>query len=100
LKKRFSIRILGQELSVLSDARDGHVADVERYVSDKIEEVKNTSADQTTLNIIILAALNIADEYLRLKGEKEIFTRSWRSSRKTDTVHRRKAVIWPRYPLR
>jgi cell division protein ZapA len=73
LKKRFSIRILGQELSVLSDARDGHVADVERYVSDKIEEVKNTSADQTTLNIIILAALNIADEYLRLKGEKENF---------------------------
>jgi len=49
------------------------VADVERYVSDKIEEVKNTSADQTTLNIIILAALNIADEYLRLKGEKENF---------------------------
>ena len=73
MKKRFSIRILGQELSVLSDARDGHVADVERYVSDKIEEVKNTSADQTTLNIIILAALNIADEYLRLKGEKEDF---------------------------
>ncbi|MBP9020883.1 MAG: cell division protein ZapA [Syntrophobacterales bacterium] len=73
MKKRFSIRILGQELSVLSDARDGHVADVERYVSDKIEEVKNTSADQTTLNIIILAALNIADEYLRLKGEKENF---------------------------
>lgn len=73
MKKRFSIRILGQELSVLSDARDGHVADVERYVSDKIEEVKKTSADQTTLNIIILAALNIADEYLRLKGEKEDF---------------------------
>ena len=73
MKKRFSIRILGQELSVLSDARDGHVADVERYVSDKIEEVKKTSADQTTLNIIILAALNIADEYLRLKGEKENF---------------------------
>jgi cell division protein ZapA len=73
LKKRFSIRILGQELSVLSDARDDHVADVERYVSDKIEEVKKTSADQTTLNIIILAALNIADEYLRLKGEKEDF---------------------------
>ena len=73
MKKRFSIRILGQELSVLSDARDDHVADVERYVSDKIEEVKNTSADQTTLNIIILAALNIADEYLRLKGEKENF---------------------------
>ncbi len=73
MKKRFSIRILGQELSVLSDARDDHVADVERYVSDKIEEVKKTSADQTTLNIIILAALNIADEYLRLKGEKEDF---------------------------
>ena len=73
MKKRFSIRILGQELSVLSDARDDHVADVERYVSDKIEEVKKTTADQTTLNIIILAALNIADEYLRLKGEKEDF---------------------------
>lgn len=73
MKKRFSIRILGQELSVLSDARDDHVAAVERYVNDKIGEVKKTTADQTTLNIIILAALNIADEYLRLKGEKEDF---------------------------
>jgi cell division protein ZapA len=71
LKKRFRIRILGQELSVLSDARDDHVADVAQYINEKVEEVKKVSSNQTTLNISLLVALNIADEYLKLKNEKE-----------------------------
>jgi cell division protein ZapA len=73
LGKSFNIRILGQELSVLSDAGDEHVAYVVKYVDDKVKEVEHTSSNINTLNIAILAALNIADEYLKLKGmNKEI----------------------------
>ena len=71
MKKRFNIKILGHQLSVLSDARETHVADVVQYVNDKAEEVERTIKNQTTLNVSILVALNIADAYLKLKNETE-----------------------------
>jgi len=67
LKKRFHIKLLGQELSVLSDSGDDHVARVVEYVNDKVEEIRNNTNNFNTLNIVILAALNIADEYLKSK---------------------------------
>lgn len=67
----FTINILGQELSVLSDSGDEHVSMVIKYVNDKVKEVRNTSGEMNTLNIAILAALNIADEYIKYKGDKE-----------------------------
>jgi cell division protein ZapA len=71
LKKRFEVRILGQELSVMSDAGDEHVADVFRYVTEKVEEAGKVTGSKNALNIAILAALNIADEYLRIRVVKE-----------------------------
>ena len=75
MKKRFDIKVLGQEFSVLSDTGDDHVEHVVEYVNGKAEEISKASRSVTTLNIAILVALNIADEYLRFKGEKDlIFT--------------------------
>lgn len=71
MKKRFEVKILGQELSVVSDSGDEHVANVIRLVSDKVEEAGQVAGNKNTLNIAILAALNIADEYLRVMGTKE-----------------------------
>ncbi|MBA4421962.1 MAG: cell division protein ZapA [Syntrophus sp. (in: bacteria)] len=71
MKKRFDVKILGQELSVVSDSGDDHVAEVIRFVSDKVEEAGKTAGSKNALNIAILAALNIADEYLRVMGAKE-----------------------------
>ena len=65
LKKRFNIKILEQELSVVSDSGDEHVAKVVRYVNDKVEEIGKASSNINTLNIAILVALNIADEYFK-----------------------------------
>ena len=71
MKKRFDVKILGQELSVVSDSGDEHVAEVIRFVSDKVEEAGKAAGSKNALNIAILAALNIADEYLRVMGAKE-----------------------------
>ena len=71
MKKRFDFVLLGQEVSVVSDSGDEHVAEVIRYVSAKVEEAKKRAGSRETLNIAILVALNIADEYLQLKGSKE-----------------------------
>ena len=69
--KSFTINILGQNLSVLSDAGDEHVAYVVKYVDGKVKEVEHASSHINTLNIAILTALNIADEYIKYKEVKE-----------------------------
>ena len=68
MKKSYKIRILGQELSVLSDAEDEQVANVVQFVNKKIEEVLQARDGLKTLNVAILAALNISEELLKLKG--------------------------------
>ena len=68
MEKCFNINILGQELSVLTDSGDEHVEIVVRYVNNKIEETGKTASNINNLNIAILAALNIADELIRVKG--------------------------------
>ncbi len=68
MKKSYNIRILGQELSVLSDAEEEQVANVVQFVNDKIEEVLQSKNGLKTLNVAILAALNISEELLKLKG--------------------------------
>jgi cell division protein ZapA len=71
LKKRFSITILGQEISVLSDSGDEHVTQVVDYINKKAEEIGKNSGNMTSLNIAILVALNIADEYFQVKEVEE-----------------------------
>jgi cell division protein ZapA len=71
LKKRFEVMILGQELSLTSDSGDEHVSSVIRFVNGKVEEALRATGSKNALNIAILTALNIADEYLRTTGAKE-----------------------------
>ncbi len=68
MKKKYHINILGQDLSVLSDSGDEHVASVVQYVEDKVHQIRSAASNVNALNITILAALNIADEYIKLAG--------------------------------
>ena len=67
MKKRYNIKILEQELSVLSDAEDEQVASVVRFVNEKMEEVLQDRNDLKTLDVAILAALNISEDFIKLK---------------------------------
>ena len=68
MKKRYDIKILGQELAVISDTEDDQVANVVRFVNDKMEEIVRSRDGLRTLDVAILAALNISEDYLKLKG--------------------------------
>ncbi len=68
MKKRYDIKILGQELAVTSDTEDDQVANVVRFVNDKMEEIVRSRDGLRTLDVAILAALNISEDYLKLKG--------------------------------
>lgn len=67
MKKRYNIKILEQELSVLSDAEDEQVANVVRYVNKKMEEVLQDRNGLKTSDVAILAALNITEDFLKLE---------------------------------
>jgi len=68
LKNSHKITVLGQELSVLSDSEDEEVASVVQFVNEKMKEVLRSGNGIKTLNVAILAALNISEELLILKG--------------------------------
>jgi cell division protein ZapA len=68
LKKSYNISIWGQELSVLSYAEDEDVANVVQFVNEKMEEVSQSRNNLKTLDVAILAALNISEELLKIKG--------------------------------
>jgi cell division protein ZapA len=74
LKKHYQISILGQDLSVLSDAGDDHVASVVKYVEAKVDQIRSTTSNISALNIAILSALNIADEYIKLAGISQMIS--------------------------
>ena len=68
MKKSYKIDILGQELSVLSDADDEHVLSVIRLITEKTEEVLKSANNLKTLDVAILTALNVAEELVKLRG--------------------------------
>ena len=71
MKKQYHIRVLGEDISVLSDSGDEHVETVVKYVNDKVKEIQNTTKTINTVHVAILAALNIADEYYKVKEIKK-----------------------------
>ena len=85
MKKRFEVRILGQDLSVISDSGDEHVENVIRYVSEKVEEAGKAAGSKNALKIAILTALNIADEYLRMMGVENSYSQL--ESRSEQLIH-------------
>jgi len=53
---------------VLSDTDDEQVAEVVQYLNKKVDEILRSGNGMKTLNVAILAALNISEELVKLKG--------------------------------
>jgi cell division protein ZapA len=68
LKKSYNINMLGQELAVLSDADDEQVTMVIQLVTEKVEEILKSANNLKALDVAILAALNVAEDLLKLRG--------------------------------
>ncbi len=77
---------MGQNVSVLSDASDDHVLSIVQHINSKADEIRNSSKNLTTLNVILLVALNLADELFRLRGEKETMC-SQLENRSEELIH-------------
>ena len=68
--KSIRVNILGREFFLKSDADEEYINQVVDYVKQKIETVQKGQA-MDIISAVILAALNIADDYFQLKKERE-----------------------------
>jgi cell division protein ZapA len=86
MKKALDVEILGQKFTISSDAEEGYMLKVADYVDGKMQELMRSSKPVAKSNVAMLAALNIADEYYRLKDTHEaILTRLDQLSKKLST---------------
>ena len=67
MNKPLNVEILGQKLTISSDSDEGYMLRVAGYVDGKMQELLQSSKAIARSNIAVLTALNIADEYHRLK---------------------------------
>ena len=73
MKKFVRVEILGREYTVKSDEGEDRVKNIAEYVNRKIKEVSENSQTVSTLNLAILAALNIANDYFgALEGQRNL----------------------------
>ena len=86
MKKALDVEILGQKFTISSDAEEGYMLKVADYVDAKMQELMRASKPVAKSNVAMLAALNIADEYHRLKDTHEaILTRLDQLAKKLST---------------
>jgi cell division protein ZapA len=76
MKNLIRVEILGQEYTVKSDEGEERVKNIAEYVNRKIKEVSERTKTVSTLNLAILAAMNIANDYLEAVEDKKAFTRT------------------------
>ena len=87
MKKALEVEILGQKFTISSDAEENYKLKVAGYVDEKMQELSRSSKPLAKANIAVLAALNIADEYHRLKDTHDtILSRLNQLSKKLSTT--------------
>ena len=71
MKKTTEIAIMGQKFVIKSDSDEDYVQRVAGFVDQKIHEVMQSTKSVASLNVAILAAMNIADEYFKFQRSHE-----------------------------
>ncbi len=74
-KNKTVVRIGGNEYTLVSTLPEEYVHKVAIYVDRKMNEVTRQRNDLSTAMAAVMAAINIADEVMELRGEKEAFLR-------------------------
>jgi cell division protein ZapA len=64
------VTILGKKLSLRADGNEDYVREVAQYVEEKMDHAQS-SAQTSSLNVAIMAALNIADDYFKILGTQK-----------------------------
>lgn len=69
--KSVEVSIMGQKFMVRSDSDDHYVVDIANFVNKKIADIISKTKSVPSLNVVLLAAMNIADEFFKYKSKKD-----------------------------
>ena len=69
-KKNIKVSIFNHDFTVKTDNDQAFVEEVAKYVNEKLDLVKGQTKSASSINVALLACLNIADEYLKFKQER------------------------------
>ena len=78
-----AVEILGQQYPIRSTLAESYVADLAAYVDEKIGSAADVTATTDTVRLVVLAALNIADDLFRARLESVGRTRPRPAPRKS-----------------
>lgn len=82
MKKVAEINIFGHKLLVRSDEGEEYIRSIENYLNTKMEEVRENTKAVSSLDLALLAALNITGEVIK---NKEILEKLGRKSEELAT---------------
>ncbi len=71
MEKAVEVKIMGQKVVLRSDDEEQYIRKVAEYVDGKMQEVSKSATSRGKYSVAMLAALNIADEYHRLKDNHD-----------------------------
>ena len=66
-----TVEIMGRRYQIRSALDLDYISDLASYVDEKIQAVAARSTGGDTVRVAVLAALNIADEYFRIRDADE-----------------------------
>jgi cell division protein ZapA len=67
MKNSVRVEILGREYTLKSDEGEERVRKVAEYVNEKIKRISENAKTISTLNVAILAAMDIANEFFEFQ---------------------------------
>ena len=68
------ISILGKEYSIKSDLERSYLNQIGEHLNQKVEQVLKTTKTVATLNVLVLAAMDIANDYFKVRNLNEELT--------------------------
>lgn len=70
MESKVKVKIYGNTYSIQGDTSPEYILHLAEYVNDRMENISRNISNSNPLQIAILAALNIADEYFQLQEIK------------------------------
>lgn len=71
MSQRYEVNIAGYTLTVKTDRSAEHMERLSGLLNERVREVQRSGMTANYLNVVMLAAMKLADEVLELRGERE-----------------------------
>lgn len=76
MKRSLTVKVAGQTLTLKTDADPTYVESLARFVTEKIDEAKKSTRTIATQNLVLLTALNIADDLFQQRRDESLLRKN------------------------